>query len=480
MDKIKNVGPSRFQYRYLARFIIEAVTPLSVGSGETDLVTDAPVALDVNGLPYIPGTAIAGVIRHQLENQHIDTNAEWGNEDRSLDVSGSNLIFTEARVVDSQGKVVDGMNLQASSDDLLQHYQALPIRQHVRITDKGTAADAGKFDEQVVYAGSRFCFEIEWFAIEQNDQKWNQLLSEFLAPCFRLGSGTRCGFGEMKVVGHPQTACLDLRDASQLSLYLSKPSELQLSSSWEGWHDAVIATPADVTDWEEYQLHLSPEDLFLFAAVAGDETGSADTASVKACKVKWEANGKGHLESNQVLIPATSVKGAISHRVAFHYNRLSTVNIEKLNQNSMTVGSGSLAELIANHTGSQNSAVMTLFGSEGMKKGNKQDGQKRGNVILSDLIFDKEGFQDKLVNHVTIDDFTGAAIEGHLFTEQPVYGKGKSFTMTIRVLKSAIQEENIRKAFEYTLSDICEGQLPLGGGVYRGNGLFVGSWNKKE
>ena len=146
----------------------------------------------------------------------------------------------------------------------------------------------------------------------------------------------------------------------------------------------------------------------------------------------------------------------------------------------MTVGSGSFAELIANHTGCQNLAIMTLFGSEGMKKGNKQDGQKRGNVILSDLIFDKEGFQDKLVNHVTIDDFTGAAIEGHLFTEQAVYGKGKSFTMTIRVLKSAIQEENIRKAFEYTLSDICEGQLPLGGGVYRGNGLFVGSWNKKE
>ena len=59
MDKTK-----QYTHRFLARFVIEAETPLAVGSGEKDILTDALVATDVNGLPYIPGTAIAGVLRH--------------------------------------------------------------------------------------------------------------------------------------------------------------------------------------------------------------------------------------------------------------------------------------------------------------------------------------------------------------------------------------------------------------------------------
>lgn len=476
MSKIINVRRSRFQYRYLARFIVEAVTPLAVGSGENDLLTDAPVALDVNGFPYIPGTAIAGVIRHQLDSQNIDTNDEWGGNNTS-EVLGSNIVFSEARILDSQGKVIDGMNLQAMSDDLLQFYKLLPVRQHVRITDKGIAADAGKFDEQVVFAGTRFCFEIEWYAVAKDDKKWNLLLAEFFAPCFRLGSGTRCGFGEMKVVGRPQSVCLDLCKKSHLNLYLSKSSELQMSGSWEGWQDMVIETSNEVDDWEEYQLHLSPENLFLFAAAGGDEKGNADTTFVKENIVKWNSDGIGHLELNQVLIPATSVKGAISHRLAFHYNRLTSVhiNIHEENESKDLVDFVNWKEL---HTGGQNHAVNSLFGTEGILEEHEFIGQKRGNVILSDVILDKDDYQAKLVNHVTIDDFTGAAITGHLFTEQPIYGKGKMFTMKILVRKFVMQEENIRKALENTFCDICEGQLPLGGGVYRGNGLFVGFWNK--
>ncbi|MBR3713032.1 MAG: CRISPR-associated protein, partial [Bacteroidales bacterium] len=46
---------SIYTHRFLARMIIEAKTPLAVGSGDKDITTDALVATDVNGLPYIPG-----------------------------------------------------------------------------------------------------------------------------------------------------------------------------------------------------------------------------------------------------------------------------------------------------------------------------------------------------------------------------------------------------------------------------------------
>jgi len=56
MQEGKEMKENKFKHRYLARIIFQATTPLAVGSGEKDIMTDALVATDVNGLPYIPGT----------------------------------------------------------------------------------------------------------------------------------------------------------------------------------------------------------------------------------------------------------------------------------------------------------------------------------------------------------------------------------------------------------------------------------------
>jgi CRISPR/Cas system CSM-associated protein Csm3 (group 7 of RAMP superfamily) len=55
--------------KYIARFTIESETPLAVGSGEKDILLDRVVAKDANGLPYIPGTSLTGVLRHALGNE---------------------------------------------------------------------------------------------------------------------------------------------------------------------------------------------------------------------------------------------------------------------------------------------------------------------------------------------------------------------------------------------------------------------------
>ena len=54
------------KFRYLARIIMQAETPLSIGNGERNILSDRLVITDVNGLPYIPGTALAGVLKHAL------------------------------------------------------------------------------------------------------------------------------------------------------------------------------------------------------------------------------------------------------------------------------------------------------------------------------------------------------------------------------------------------------------------------------
>ena len=52
----------------IARITLEATSPLAVGSGEKDIITDAPVTRDVNDLPYIPGTSLMGIIRHSMKD----------------------------------------------------------------------------------------------------------------------------------------------------------------------------------------------------------------------------------------------------------------------------------------------------------------------------------------------------------------------------------------------------------------------------
>ena len=379
---------------------------------------------------------------------------------KKKDGKGSEIIFTEAKILNSRGEVVDGLNIDAiDKDPLLKEYKELPIRQHARISEKGVTVKGGKFDEQVVFAGTRFCFELEMVSDGNNYSDFESVLFQINNKTFRIGSGTRCGFGEIEVV-EMQRAKLDLSEPNELELYLDKSSNL--SEDWNGWQrDENIEKETLSTDWVEYKLSLQPEDFFLFGSGFGDH--EVDMTPVKARKVEW-SNGCGKLSDKMVLIPATSVKGALSHRVAFHWNKLN----------------GYYAGNPEAKVGKDNFAVKTLFGSEGEKDG---EGQFRGNVIFSDII-EKRYVEDKILNHVAIDRFTGGALEGALFSEKTTYvrEKDKPFEMTLLVRKEVLdkKDKKVEQTLEAALQDICKGMLPLGGGVNRGNGIFTGTLKRGE
>lgn len=455
---MKAIKATKYTHRFLARFVIEAKTPLAVGSGEKDIITAALIATDVNRLPYIPGTAIAGIVRSMLEQQGVDTDKFFGFQ-KKKDGEGSQIIFTEAKILNSKGEVMDGMKLDAFDDALLGKYKNLPIRQHVRINEKGVTVKDGKFDEQVVYAGTRFCFEMEMVSDGENYADFERVLKQFRSQTFRIGSGTRCGFGEIDVV-KVWTANLYLKD--EMQSYLDKSSNLQESGNWKGWKIENVVSETD-TNWIEYKLILQPEDFFLFGSGFGDD--EADMTPVKAKKVDWSSE-TGVLKENLVLIPATSVKGALAHRVAYYYNKHSKVFADNLHSD----------EERQKVVGKHNEAVKALFGSEGDRVDNEMVDQCRGNLIFSDVM--EEPMPDKILNHVAIDRFTGGAIDGALFSEKTTWGRNKEFTMAIMADNKALEGENIQESLEDALMDICKGLLPLGGGVNRGNGVFNGSLMK--
>lgn len=458
----------RKPYRFLARIVIETTAPMQIGSGNKSIKTDSLILRDINGLPYIPGTTLAGLIRHELPD--IKERDKLMGTQRE----GSPLIITEAHMLDNLGCVLDGVididNQSECVKKFLEHYMQLPIRQHVRINHRGTAADTGKFDEEVILKGTRFCFEMEMLGSNENEISEFKKLSDIIkSPTFRIGGGSRSGFGAVKVV-ECKTQTLDLNKEEDLKLYLCKSSSL--AEDWQGWNaaDNSIEKTALSADWTKYVLKITPEDFLLFGSgFSGEDTG-ADMAYVKETHVKWTKDEAEVKERNkQIVIPASSVKGALAHRTAFHYNKLTGVMIKS--DGSLTNGKN-----VDDVTGKHNDAVKCIFGSEGEKDETtkKMKDKLRGNILISDVIKEKDNLTSKVLNHVKIDRFTGGAIDGALFNEEVLYAPGEQIDIEILINNKAFEKENVQSAFEHALKDVADGLLPLGGGVNRGNGCFTG------
>lgn len=448
MDNIK------YNWRYLARVVIEAVTPLAICSGEKDIISDALVTLDVNGLPYIPGTSLAGVLRHNIGEN--DAKRYFGMQEGKSEQSryGSNIIFTEARMLGSDGNVVDGLaTIDFENNDFYRHYADLPVRQHVRINHHGVSSKGGKFDNQVVFKGTRFCFEIELLSEEGNaKQDFEEIIKNLKSGLLRLGSNTRSGLGEVKVCSL-QKACIDLTDKGNLLSYISKSSSLN-NQNWPGWKSQDTKQEGAIEDFISYQLELRADDFYLFGSGFGDD--DADMIPVKSNYVEWTGDKPGFKE-DMILIPGSSVKGAVAHRTGYYFNKLNKFYAD-----------GKSEEEIKKLTCENCLAVKELFGSAGNASG---EGQKAGNVFISDVILNHSG-NSKLLNHVAIDRFTGGTIDGALFSERVVFDQ--DCYKLVFLVSNRNYSKYVIESFENALTDICKGLLPLGGGVNRGNGSFNG------
>ena len=446
-----------YKYRLLSRITLEALSPLVIGSGNKNIKTNSVVAKDVNELPYIPATTLAGLIRHSLPEEQ----RKWMGYQTKEESYSSQLILSEAKILSEDGKPIDG--LSNKEDAVKQLCYQLPIRQHVRINHQGVAEKNGKFDEEIVPKGMRFCFEMELMSEEDDNEIMDKILTTIQSNGFRVGSGSRSGFGQISVISilHKR---LDLSVSKDLEHYLSKSSSLD--ETWTGY-ESYPSKVSKKTDYIHYELRLQPIDFMFFGSGFGDE--NSDMTFVQEPVIQWDENEKASIVEKErvVLIPGSSVKGALAHRTAYHFNRLTRhFADDKSVQN------------LQNFVGKENIAINQLFGSEGDNKGKNK---KRGNILFSDVIMaESEDLEKKVLNHVKIDRFTGGAVTGALFSEEVLYAPELSFTLELMLYDTTIKEEkeNTLKAFETALTDLCKGYLPLGGGVNRGNGTFKGILKK--
>lgn len=466
-------------HRYIARIILQAETALFVGSGENSLIYDALVQRDHHGFPMIQGTSLTGVLRHALEDK--ETTGKWasffgfGKREKSENLSasdgeGSKVKISSAYLLFPNGKIAEGL---LENDDYdyyanLTHFTNLPTRQHVRITHQGVAKENGLFENEVVYKGCRFLFEIELVGDgnKQEQENWKDLLQQLKHPLFRIGQGTRNGYGKLSVESC-FTNIFNLSEDDQYKDYLNfDPS---LSAKNDCLKNKEI--PESNGNLTKYSLALTPDDFFIFGSGYGDD--EVDNTPFTEDVLVYGSE-KFDLKSHTV-IPASSIKGAISHRTCFYYNKLKP---EPVFADKLT--GGPFDELSKTHISTNNTAVATLFGvGAGDEDGEKT--QQRGRIIIDDLFYNSEKVEnDKIFNHVAIDRFTGGAIDGALFSERVSQNKEGPMILNIYVEEWNHKKEDpkskaIENALEESLKDICRGLLPLGGMTTKGHGLFSGT-----
>ena len=230
----------------------------------------------------------------------------------------------------------------------------------------------------------------------------------------------------------------------------------------------------------KYELKLRPDDFFIFSSGVGSL--ESDMNQIEENVIEWNEN-KPVLGKKKILIPASSVKGAIAHRVAFHYNKRKERFVDYPNVTKDDV------------IGANNEAVKWLFGYSTNE--NDKTVSKRGKIVFSDVYCgfnlsetNNPNESKEKLSHINIDRFTGGVIGGALFNEV-VANIDEEFNFFITLVPERKENEKEKEedkqaigliidSLEDSLRDVKTGMLPLGGGVNRGHGCFTGRLFKND
>lgn len=402
---------------------IKMASPLAVGSGK-DEYTDNDVLTDHNGVPYIPGTTLSGVIRHFLEKNGIDVNIIFGFSSKKEDKESEIIIYEAFPIQNSFFKNIrDGVGI-----DL----------------DTGVAMDTAKFDYEIIEPTGSFLLRIEIDGDEVSDYK--QILSLIVKGInsgeIRFGAKTNRGMGKFEVT---ESKLLECKDIDSL-----------IDFEWDsGSFVSFTAQDIELADkkYKDEEFRIKS-----FILIANNATlATKDNKVINSEQLTgYYLNDYGKHEK-RCVIPGTAWAGVFKHHF---YKMLKSVDKAALE----SVGIKNIKEFLSDIFGSTNAASRLVFDQ-------------------SDLKINAEGENnpDKatLINSTrnAIDRFTGGASDKMLFTNKLAFGGKVKLSI---ILKSGLSEEKVTlvdSLIKQTICDIKEGIVNIGGLGGIGGGVLGGAEN---
>jgi len=448
-DLRKNPKPPRWSAesaRQIAvRVVVEADvildTPAHLGSGDSPEDTVIPLLVDPYDeiSPLLPGASIAGALRAHLLAQQIgyrkieqtDTDAEKLFGSIHNDTPDDRKLFQSRVIVnDSIGR----WDQAVSASD---------VRRGVKLVrETHTAEDKFLYTHEIWNAGTVFPIHCELLIYETDLEIRPAMISAFVAALngladgsIRIGARKQRGFGKLRVETW-RVREFDLREPTDLIVWLRLGKE-NLTKA------AGVKTGSELPK--------------LFEDVSAYELDARQMAILKATFAidgsllirQYEADHAVHLTAihgtvEAPIVSGTSLAGALRSR---------------------------MHKIAATLHGDETAVkwITELFGTE-------VDNQREGGIQASRVQVDEtliEGTPPDWVQaRVSIDRFTGGALDGALFTEKPIFGvNGVVVTLNLRLINPEPGEIGL---LLLALKDLWTGDLPIGGERSIGRGRLQG------
>lgn len=427
----------------IARLVFTLETPLHCGGGK-DQFLDLPVLRDSAGFYLIPGSSIAGIIRSEALKFDASENNEVSEilfgSNREDNQNASLFWCSDAHLLDFDGQCALSKYIKGRKVEIAE-YKGPYIRDHVKIDEKTlTACPGGKYDEEIVPIGAKFSVEIKldgWNKeIPQNvEDLFIKVMSKLMSESISFGGKQTNGYGKITFDSDSELRRFDLFNQNDMMSYVNLSSSPRFISTDRGQkielpkykHEAKNENSVSGT----IEIKLSCTGPVMVSG-SSDENSDADFTSMTVPSYIY-GKSSSHMQSKPV-IPGSSIKGVLYHRI----------------------------QTIAKVKGLQNNCIEKIFGSiVGENAG-------IGRVRVYDMFYENS-HKKQLIQHVSIDRFTGGALKGALFNEEPIWDANSAFTLKIDVNNMPLKEFGL---LSFALLDLVQGDLPIGNGTNRGNGRF--------
>ena len=415
-----NVNPAQILGRITVRGRLHLAAPLLIGEGESGEERndrDIHVLRSKAGVPFIPGTSLAGALRSLIEVENP---------------CAADILFGTMHRTGGES-VRDERQSAVSLYDVELNDAVIGSRDGVHIDDvTGTAIDAHKYDYEIVEsgAGGTFYAEILLRRVHQKDEhtlKETLLrLSELLRGGFHVGALTTKGFGRMQL-RDMVVDCYDFRRPEDTIAWLSPKRG---NAAWHMAYDNAAQTEPPPADGD---FVITADFALTGALIVRDSVDPlAETDGEKSPDARMKTNAAG-----QNIIPGTSLKGVLRHRAAYILHALGKERTQ--------------AEAF----------IDRLMGTTAA----------RGRFIVEEAVVDAEMHTQ---TRSRIDRFTGGTIPSALFSTAPVWREkdgGRSVTLRFGVRQASEQEAGLCVLL---LKDLWLGRAAIGGEKSIGRGTLEG------
>ena len=398
---------------YELKFIQKA--PLRIG-GTGNERTDSDLMLDGRGMPFIPGTSIAGVLRSMIPEE--TANEIFGN-------------ISDEKCVNSRIVIGDGVLVDISPVMITK-------RDGVALNDWGTSKN--KYDFEVAETDYPYVSIVEWSGSESQykidiEKVIDPLFSELTYSGIRFGARTTRGFGDMKVSIKKKTFDFP----SDLNSWLEADPYKQSGRDTFFENASVIKSScSDESAWIRINADISIDGNF--------------SVSVPTSKIELAENGtspdkiplKDHKQ--RPVISGTAWAGTFRH----HMNELcQQLGIDRYNVNK-------------------------LYGIED----EEHNRYSKSKILFSESVV--TGGNEVVVTRNAVDRFTGGPRTSALFAAELCYGGKSNLNISVFSEISSVQKQLIALTiYDLQLGLVTVGgEGNVGRGMIHIDSLFVNNKDK--